>query len=193
MSNRFVISDTHFGHTNSWEKFKLPNGDPLRSFTSTEEMDEAMVERWNAKVGPNDTVYHLGDVVINRKSLHHVKRLNGKKRLILGNHDIFKNQDYRDVGFDTLYGVRVFVDQFILSHIPLFEKCVSDRFVCNVSGHLHANYINSPRYLTVCVEHTDFTPLSFEEVEQRIAANKESFERTGSVINYGGGVDITSF
>ena len=194
MSNRFVISDTHFGHTNSWEKFKLPNGDPLRPFTSTEEMDEAMVERWNAKVGPNDTVYHLGDVVINRKSLHHVKRLNGKKRLVRGNHDIFKDQDYRDVGFDSLYGVRVFVDQFILSHIPLHPDSVTERFRVNVHGHLHANEVMwdnekfeetdgpggswgsqtfyrrgvDPRYLCVSVEHTNYEPLSFEEVEARI-------------------------
>jgi len=199
MSNRFVISDTHFGHTNSWEKFKLPNGDPLRPFTSNEEMDEAMVERWNAKVGPNDTVYHLGDVVINRKSLHHVKRLNGKKRLVRGNHDIFKDQDYRDVGFDTLYGVRVFVDQWILSHIPLHPDCVTERFRVNVHGHLHANEITrevidqensslfsndrlvykhgiDPRYLCVSVEHTNYEPLSFEEVEARI---QKRWEETG--------------
>jgi calcineurin-like phosphoesterase family protein len=201
MSNRFVISDTHWGHTNSWQKFKLPNGDPLRPFTSTEEMDEAMVERWNAVVRPQDTVYHLGDVVINKKSLHHVKRLNGKKRLIRGNHDIFKDQDYRDVGFDSLYGVRVFVDQFILSHIPLHPDCVTNRFRVNVHGHLHANKVMKedyygekctdqnenygrpvktimpdPRYLCVCVEHTNFTPISFDEVEARI---KKQWEDTG--------------
>jgi len=190
MGNRFVISDTHFGHTNSWEKFKLPNGDPLRPFTSTEEMDEAMVERWNAKVGPNDTVYHLGDVVINKKSLHHVKRLNGKKRLVRGNHDIFKDQDYRDVGFDSLYGVRVFVDQWILSHIPLHPDCVTERFRVNVHGHLHANEVQwrplnamntlarepDPRYLCVSVEHTNYEPLSFEEVEARI---QKRWEETG--------------
>lgn len=183
MSNRFVISDTHFGHTNSWEKFKRPDGSPLRPFTSTEEMDDTMVQRWNAKVGPHDTVYHLGDVVINRKSLHHVKRLNGKKRLIRGNHDIFKDQDYRDVGFESLYGVRVFTDKFILSHIPLHPDCITDRFKVNVHGHLHANEVMrhmeipemrhmqepDPRYLCVSVEHTNYEPLSFEEVDARIA------------------------
>jgi calcineurin-like phosphoesterase family protein len=192
MTNRFVISDTHFFHHNSWEKFKREDGSPLRPFTSTEEMDETMIERWNAKVGPNDTVYHLGDVAINKKGLASVSRLNGRKILIRGNHDIFKDEQYREVGFEQLHGVRVFVDKFIFSHIPLFEKCVSERFVCNVTGHLHANYINSPRYLTVCVEHTNYTPLSFEEVEQRIKANQEAFAETGNVINYGGGVDITS-
>jgi calcineurin-like phosphoesterase family protein len=201
MANKFVISDTHFGHTNSWEKFKLADGSPLRPFTSTEEMDETMIERWNAKVKPEDTVYHLGDVVINRKSLHLVSRLNGKKRLVRGNHDIFRDRDYREVGFESLYGVRVFVDKFILSHIPLHPDCVSGRFRVNVHGHLHANRVMrpgmkqwiekqtkdlgaieyetdvfradyspepDPRYLCVCVEQTNFEPLSFEEVEERI-------------------------
>ena len=191
-----------FGHTNSWQKFKLPNGDPLRPFTSTEEMDEAMVERWNAVVRPQDTVYHLGDVVINKKSLHHIKRLNGKKRLIRGNHDIFKDQDYRDVGFEQIHGVRVFVDKFIMSHIPLHPDCITERFRVNVHGHLHANrvmetvmvpdvppglqalgrtpmkQVNRPdfRYLCVCVEHTNFTPISFDEVEARI---EKLWEDTG--------------
>jgi calcineurin-like phosphoesterase family protein len=206
MSNRFVISDTHFGHTNSWEKFKLPNGDPLRPFTSTEEMDETMVERWNAVVRPQDTVYHLGDVVINRKSLHHVKRLNGKKRLVRGNHDIFKDADYREVGFDSLYGVRVFVDKFILSHIPLHPDCVTERFRVNVHGHLHANELMQeydtgmgstfhrdmamrpdPRYLCVSVEHTDYRPLSFDEVEDRIKARWEETGYTNPVRAWGNG------
>ena len=220
MSNRFVISDTHFGHTNSWEKFKLPNGDPLRPFTSTEEMDETMVERWNAVVRPHDVVYHLGDVVINKKSLHHVKRLNGKKRLIRGNHDIFKDQDYRDVGFDSLYGVRVFVDKFILSHIPLHPDSVTDRFRVNVHGHLHANEVMrpgmkqwiekqtktlgaieyetdvfradyspepDPRYMCVSVEHTDYSPLSFEEVDARIKARWEATGYVGPEKAWGNG------
>jgi calcineurin-like phosphoesterase family protein len=206
MSNRFVISDTHFGHTNSWEKFKLPNGDPLRPFTSTEEMDETMVERWNAVVRPQDTVYHLGDVVINRKSLHHVKRLNGKKRLVRGNHDIFKDSDYREVGFETLYGVRVFVDKFILSHIPLHPDCVTERFRVNVHGHLHANEVMEltlqvtgddiypyeeeridPRYLCVSVEHTDYRPLSFDEVEARIKARWEATGYAPTVKSWGNG------
>lgn len=198
---------THtFGHTNSWEKFKLPNGDPLRPFTSTEEMDETMVERWNAVVRPQDTVYHLGDVVINKKSLHHVKRLNGKKRLVRGNHDIFKDAEYREVGFESLYGVRVFVDQFILSHIPLHPDCVTERFRVNVHGHLHANELMQeydtgmgstfhrdmamrpdPRYLCVSVEHTDYRPLSFDEVEARIKARWEATGYTNPVRAWGNG------
>lgn len=95
----FVISDTHFGHESCWAKFKLPNGDPMRPFASTEEMDETLVDNWNKTVHPKDTVYHLGDVVIARRHLQTVKRLNGKLRLIRGNHDMFKDKDYYEAGF----------------------------------------------------------------------------------------------
>ena len=198
--NRFVISDTHFGHTNSWEKFKLEDGSPLRPFTSTEEMDETMIERWNAKVKPQDTVYHLGDVVINQKSLHLVSRLNGRKILVRGNHDIFKDKQYTEVGFEQLHGVRVFVDKFILSHIPLHPDCVTERFKVNVHGHLHANEIMSwqvidedivykpdPRYLCVSVEHTNYEPLHFDEVQARIDKRWKDSEYIGPTNAWGNG------
>jgi len=217
---RWVISDTHFGHTNSWEKFKLPDGSPLRPFTSTEEMDETMIERWNAKVKPQDTVYHLGDVVINKKYLHLVSRLNGRKILIRGNHDIFGDDDYYNVGFEQIHGVRVFVDKFILSHIPLHYDCVTERFKVNVHGHLHANEIMrpgirqwvekqtrttgtvlyqtdvfradycpepDPRYLCVSVEHTNYEPLHFDEVQARIDKRWEETGYTGPAKAWGNG------
>jgi len=127
-------------------------------------------------------VYHLGDVVINAKSLHHVSRLNGRKILIRGNHDIFKDKQYREVGFEQLHGCRVFVDKFIMTHIPLHPDSVTDRFRVNVHGHLHGNEVMrqmgltemrhvqepDPRYLCVSVEHTNYEPLHFDEVEARI-------------------------
>lgn len=204
--DRWVISDTHFSHRNSWEKFKRADGSPLRPFASNEEMDETMIERWNAVVKPQDHVYHLGDVVIAKRALQLVKRLNGHIRLIRGNHDIFKDHEYREVGIEQIHGVRVFVDKFILSHIPLHPDSVTDRFRVNVHGHLHANevmirndifeerevvdargsiidYENiyrgfeeviDARYFCVSVEHTDYRPLHFDEVEERIKARCES-------------------
>ena len=204
--NRFVVSDHHLGHTNSWEKFKLADGSPLRPFSSNEEMNETMIERHNAKVKAQDTVYFLGDVVINKKYLELVKRMNGRKILIRGNHDIFKDEDYRAVGFEQIHGVRVFVDKFILSHIPLHPDCVTERFRVNVHGHLHANQIMidetlissshtqpgsylhpDPRYLCVCVEQTDFAPLHFDEVEQRIQQRWEDAGYEGPVKAWGNG------
>lgn len=180
--NRFVISDHHLGHQNSWEKFKLEDGSPLRPFTSNEEMNETMIERHNAKVKEQDTVYFLGDVVINKKYLELVKRMNGRKILIRGNHDIFKDEEYREVGFQQIHGVRVFVDKFILSHIPLHPDCVTERFRVNVHGHLHSNRVRlpdgsiDPRYISACVELNNYEPVSFEELEVKI---QKQFDECG--------------
>lgn len=183
MPTTFLVSDTHFGHEKTCTVFKREDGSPLRPFSCAEEMDEKMIERWNERVRPNDKVYHLGDVVINRKYLHVLGRLNGDKVLIRGNHDIFKLEDYttyfRDVrGYDVKNGM-------ILSHIPVHVESLG-RFGVNIHGHLHANRVKKirgvdvktgemlysteidPRYHNVCVEMTDFAPISLEEVYERI-------------------------
>jgi calcineurin-like phosphoesterase family protein len=64
----FVTADSHFGHAKSLS-FIQPDGSPLRPFDSVEEMDETMVERWNATVGKKDTIYHLGDVRFSLKAI----------------------------------------------------------------------------------------------------------------------------
>ena len=169
MRRIFVIADTHFGHENSWKKFKREDGiTPLRPFTSTEEMDETMVANWNAVVQPSDHVYHLGDVAIAKKNLATVKRLNGHKRLVRGNHDIFDTRDYIDAGFDEIYGVRVFpAHNMIFSHIPLHPDSLNQRGWTNIHGHLHANKVKgdwAELYRCVSVEHTNYTPvLAFPE------------------------------
>jgi calcineurin-like phosphoesterase family protein len=103
----FVISDTHFGHANILT-FRGQDGALIRpGFSSVEEMDEFMVERWNSVVRPSDHVYHLGDVTMKAPGLGIVKRLNGKKRLVRGNHDIFRTRLYLNAGFEEIHGVRV--------------------------------------------------------------------------------------
>jgi calcineurin-like phosphoesterase family protein len=155
----------------------------LRPWDSPEEMDEAMVKAWNETVKPTDKVYHLGDVVINRKALKTLARLNGDKVLIRGNHDIFRDDEYRQY-FRELRAYHV-MNGMILSHIPVHEASLG-RFGVNIHGHLHANRVktargvdaktgtvlysdkNDVRYHCVCVEQTDFRPILFEDVIQRI-------------------------
>ena len=167
MTNTFFISDTHFGHEKCCTVFKREDGSPLRPFSNGEEMDEEMVKRWNSVVRPQDKVYHLGDVVINRKFLPILSRLNGQKRLIMGNHDIFGSKEYLKY-FYEISAYRIFVDQFILTHMPLHPDCVSDRFKVNVHGHTHANKMDDPRYFSVCVEQIDYTPISIEDLRKKI-------------------------
>jgi calcineurin-like phosphoesterase family protein len=175
----FLVSDTHFGHAGVCRFTRADGCTPLRPWDSAEEMDEAMVEAWNERVRPNDKVYHLGDVVINRKSLSIMSRLNGDKVLIRGNHDIFKDEDYRKY-FRELRAYHV-MNGMILSHIPIHPESLG-RFGVNIHGHTHANRVMVPlatsgvldridvRYHCVCVEQTDFAPILFEDVVKRIEA-----------------------
>ena len=171
MPATFLISDTHFGHQGICEFLRRDGTSKLRPFDSAEEMDEFMIKAWNERVTPKDKVYHLGDVVINRKSLGLLKRLNGDKVLIKGNHDIFKLKDYAE-HFRDIRGYHV-MNGLILSHIPVHEESLG-RFGCNIHGHLHENRVMKgsevdPRYQCVCVEQTpDFAPILFEDVVKRI-------------------------
>jgi calcineurin-like phosphoesterase family protein len=176
MPSVFLVSDTHFGHTGVCKFTRNDGVTKLRPWTDPDEMDEEMVKRWNERVKPTDKVYHLGDVVINRKALKIMHRLNGDKVLIRGNHDIFRDEEYRE-HFRELRAYHV-MNGMILSHIPIHEESLG-RFGVNIHGHLHANRVMTRkhagatpevdvRYHCVCVEHTDFAPILFEDVIKRI-------------------------
>ena len=191
MPATFLISDTHFGHAGVCRFLRNDGVTKLRPWDDPEEMDEYMVKAWNERVRPNDKVYHLGDVVINRKHLTTLGRLNGDKVLIRGNHDIFKLEDFtpyfRDIrGYHVMSGM-------ILSHIPVHEESIG-RFGVNVHGHLHANRVMrraestmefmergvrswiDTRYHCVCVEQTDFAPILLEDLIKRIKAEGGTIE-----------------
>lgn len=166
----FLVSDTHFGHAGVCHFMRNDGVTKLRPWTSPEEMDEEMIRRWNERVRPNDKVYHLGDVVINRRALKTLARLNGDKVLIKGNHDIFRLEEYTE-HFRDVRGYHV-MNGMILSHIPVHEESLA-RFGTNIHGHLHANRVMKDgvvdsRYHCVCVEQTDFAPILFEDVIKRI-------------------------
>ena len=166
--NTFITSDTHFGH-NSMVNFLRDDGSKLRPWTTTEEMDEYLVEAWNTKVRPKDTVIHLGDVVINRRALPVVGRLNGTKILVKGNHDVFRPDEYLTY-FKDILAYKVF-DEFILSHIPVHPQQLY-RFKANVHGHLHDKHVEleegtpDHRYFCASVERTEWAPMAIEEIKK---------------------------
>ena len=146
----------------------------MRPWNDSDEMDEAMIERWNRVVGTNDIVYHLGDVVMNRRCLQIVGRLNGDKRLILGNHDIFDHSDYLPY-FKRLHGSHK-LENLLLTHIPVHVDSVAHWTTCNVHGHIHAHDIPSGKYFNVSVEVIDYTPISLEDLKIRIQEKSSKFE-----------------
>ena len=186
MPSVVLVSDTHFGHAGVCRFTRNDGVTKLRPWNDPDEMDEDMIRAWNDRVRPTDKVYHLGDAVINRKALKTLGRLNGDKVLIRGNHDIFRDDEYREY-FRELRAYHV-MNGMILSHIPLHEASLG-RFGTNIHGHLHwqrvkkARGVNAktgevlysdeidPRYHCVCVEQTpDFAPMLFEDVIKRIEA-----------------------
>lgn len=172
----WLISDTHFGHHKMYDApFLREDGTRMRPFSSAEEADEVMVERWNAVVRPQDKVYHLGDVAMKKHGLTVLPRLNGDKVLIAGNHCVCLLRDlgkhFRDI---RPYW---YMDKLFFSHIPIHPDSVT-RFRGNIHGHLHHKVVTTPngcvdtRYLSVCVEHTDYTPIALEEVSHRLSSQK---------------------
>ena len=86
---RCVVSDTHFNHANIIKYCSRP-------FESIEQMNEELIKRWNNTVAKDDIVYHLGDFAFGSKEQlkEILGRLNGRVRLVMGNHDHKKGKDY---------------------------------------------------------------------------------------------------
>lgn len=160
MSNIWFTSDTHFGHSNILT-FLNEDGSFLREFANVQEMDEHMIYKWNSVVKDGDKVYHLGDVTFNYDDLPKVmSRLKGKKRLLLGNHDIIKGTTLVKY-FQKVSLWRIFKEHnFVCSHIPMNEE--QFRMVeYNVHGHTHRHVKGKP-YINVCVETRDYTPVHLD-------------------------------
>ena len=175
MSDIFVTSDTHFNHKNILT-FNDKIGKPVRPFSSVEDMNETMIDNWNSVVKKGDKVYHLGDVFFGPKEDFQKlwPRLNGSKRLVVGNHDDIK---WLSAGgfFQKITMWRIFKDwKLIFSHVPLREDQFRGDFngttpsegMLNVHGHTHQNPSPPGPYKCVCVEQTGYRPLSIEELKR---------------------------
>jgi calcineurin-like phosphoesterase family protein len=134
----FFTSDTHFGHVK--EFLWGPRG-----FNSIEEHDEVIIKNWNEVVGPNDEVWHLGDVMLNdnEHGLECLKRLNGKIHLILGNHDTETRIElYKTcpniVSIDYAKEIKIGKNYFWLCHYPTCVGNFDDnKKIWCLCGHSH--------------------------------------------------------
>ncbi len=171
MSKIFLTSDTHFGHDR--EFLWGPRG-----FINSQEHDEAVIKNWNETVGPDDIVYHLGDLMLgdNAHGIECVKRLNGHIKLIRGNHDT----DARWKLYGTLPNVELigWADMikykkynFYLSHHPTLtsnlEKAPHLRMhLINLYGHTHQMskfYQDMPYMFHVGLDSNDNRPVLLDD------------------------------
>lgn len=179
--NIFFTSDTHFGHTNIIKYCKRP-------FNSIEEHDETLIKNWNNKVGENDIIFHLGDFAFGseKKWMNYLEQLNGKKYLIIGNHD-WRNltpgvlKYFENVSQQM--NLRIKNTHIWLNHFPYL--CFSGAWKgLNASwqlfGHVHTSpYADSgldhqrlanlfTTQFDVGTDNNNFTPISFYEVKEKI-------------------------
>ena len=112
---RYLIADTHFGHSNIIEYENRP-------FSSVQEMDEYLIKLWNSIVKNDDLVYVLGDFTLSRRMnviKELIRQLQGRKILIMGNHDTRKPKDYVECGFEVATRKPMMVEPgVILMHEP---------------------------------------------------------------------------
>ena len=159
----WVTSDTHFCHKNILV-YEAAN----RPFKDRDEMNEAMIQRWNEKVGEKDLVLHLGDFSFGNK--HRIKdivaRLNGRIWLLMGNHDREQHYNWRELGFERNIKYPFLLDgKFIFSHEPL--EAIPEGKV-NIYGHVHGSkYFNTidPNRLCACVERWNCAPIDYDYIK----------------------------
>lgn len=162
--NIFFTSDTHFYHDRVIEYSNRP-------FSSTEEMNEEMIKRWNNKVGPRDIVFHCGDFAFGRAEqiTNLIKRLNGQIHLIKGNHDyktsrsVFSNfasvREMREIRIDTH---KIFLCHYAMAIWPSWHHGAWHLF-----GHSHGNFEGFGKSRDVGVDTTeDYAPIKFQEIKE---------------------------
>jgi calcineurin-like phosphoesterase family protein len=157
----FFTSDHHFGHGGARGLFRRP-------FSSTVEMDAAMVARWNDVVGPDDQVWHLGDFAVRQPAARIAEllgALTGEKHLITGNNDGPATVAARDWASIEAYAeLEVGGLQLVLCHYPLRSWHRMGRGALNLHGHSHGRLAPLPRQVDVGVDCWDFRPIALAQI-----------------------------
>ena len=154
----FFTADTHFGDHRAINIHKRP-------FASAGEMDETLIARWNAVVGPSDEVWHLGDVARRGGDVPALlSRLNGRKHLVRGNNDPDATtaaewasvQDYAELEVDGR--------KLVLCHYPFRSWNGQARGAINLHGHSHGRMKPLPRQFDVGVDAHGFAPVTLTQL-----------------------------
>jgi len=175
----WLTSDLHLFHNRD---FVYKN----RGFENVEEMNSAIEANWNALVGEEDEVYILGDLMVcgkdrsNEEGMAIVRRLKGKKHIILGNHDTKariamyeQEESIVDVQYATMFHYKGY--DFYLSHFPSITTDLHyedlETGIINFFGHTHTKekfYNDLPFMYNVSVDAHENRPVSIDEALKEI-------------------------
>jgi calcineurin-like phosphoesterase family protein len=159
---RFFTADTHFGDHRTINIQR-------RAFENVAAMDQLLIERWNAAVGVDDEVWHLGDVARRSADVAPLlAALNGTKHLVRGNNDPDATlaaqgwasvQDYVELEEDGR--------KLVLCHYPFRSWNAQGRGAINLHGHSHGRLKPMPRQYDVGVDARDFAPVTLQQLIAR--------------------------
>jgi calcineurin-like phosphoesterase family protein len=171
----YFTSDTHFCHDRAfiWQP---------RGFATVEEMNKAIIDRWNKIVQPEDTVYHLGDCILNDNAagMECMKALNGNIKILRGNHDtnsrvsLYQKEGFEVLGYADVLEYKKY--KFYLSHYPTLTSNLDNEaplkmHILNLFGHTHQKdnfYEDIPFMYHVGLDSHNCTPVSIEEILEDI-------------------------
>ncbi len=164
----FFTADTHFSHKAIVRFCERP-------FASHEEMDEALIENWNAVVGPEDLVYHLGDFCFKGSAiaLRAAERLNGEIILLRGNHDTDNTMALpRWKQTAELLEITVEKTRLVLCHYPLLEWPGAYNGAVHLHGHTHGRVPPNSRRADVGVDLWNYRPASLADILKRLEVSE---------------------
>lgn len=178
----FYTSDLHFGHKNIIELESRP-------FSNIEQMDEYIIRTWNERISDNDNVYILGDFSFYKvsKTMEIIKRLNGKKHLIKGNHDNFLNKESFDTNlFESISDIKEVKDgdyNIVLCHYPIQVWNGQHHGYLHFYGHVHSNMgtchpmkYDIPNSYNVGLDVRNYKPVTLSEILMRDINPMNNFE-----------------
>lgn len=165
MSNLFFTADWHFGHRNI---IRLS----ARPFKNIDEHDNAIIRNINNVVSNEDTLYILGDLGCYKdinKLREMVSKINGKKYVILGNHDSMYNliQIKREGLIEEVKESKTIQygrHRIFLSHYPHREWPGYYRQALHFYGHVHNNLKDFELSTDVGVDAWNYKPVRVEEL-----------------------------
>jgi len=172
----FFTSDHHFDHTNIIKYCDRP-------FKNAGHMNNILIQKWNEVVKPEDTVFYIGDFCMtnnSEKASSWIKRLNGTKHLILGNHDKINIWKYIDIGFSSVhksFKLPLGNKEIYLVHDPAVKTALPNGSIL-IHGHVHNLWKTMPDkgLINVGVDVWEFKPVSEEQILELLKDQFTSLE-----------------
>lgn len=166
----YFIADLHFGET----KDRL-NNMLFRQFDSVNEHDNLIINNYNKIIKPKDNVIFVGDICYNNDKLDLINKLNGKKHLILGNHDDLDQEKYEEYFITVQHDTEITKNglNLYINHYPSLAKI--DKW--NICGHVHNSWRFQKNTINVGVDCWQFKPVSIEQIKKLMEAIEKHYDK----------------